>query len=61
MYSKIQHFFNYISQVYSVNRKEHRPFHDHVGTKIDSTLEKEGCNPLQCEFRHDEMNAGIEQ
>ncbi len=61
MYSKIQHFFNYISQVYSVNRKECRPFHDHVGTKIDSTLEKEGHNPLQCEFRHDEMNAGIEQ
>ena len=53
-------FFHYISQVYCVNRKEYRPFHDHVGTKIGGTLEKYGYDPLECNLRHG-MNAEIEQ
>ena len=53
-------FFNYIRQVYCVNRKEFRPFLDQLSTKIDDTLEKFGCDPLQCIFRHG-MNTQIEQ
>ena len=52
--------FHYISQVYCVNRKGYRPFQDHVGTKIDGTLEKYRCDPLECNLRHG-MNAEIEQ
>lgn len=41
--------FHYISQVSCVNRKENRP---PAGTKIDNTLEKYGCDPLECNLRY---------
>ena len=51
MHSKIQRFFiiSAKSTVSTVRRTDR--YDDPVGTKIDNTLEKYGCDPLECNLR----------
>lgn len=52
MYSKIQRFFIISAkQTVSTVRRTDRD-DDPIGTKIDNTLEKYECDPLECNFRH---------